>query len=124
VILFLSAPAFVTVVVGTWLSGRRIEPPAFEFAAPLRAVTAPGVWDRLGMWTLVAIILVAVAYAYPLAHLLSVERFGSPPFQPFLSRGSDGRGRRASASASQPRRSFSSGRNSREHVGASRSRSF
>jgi cytochrome c oxidase subunit 1 len=82
-ILFLSALAFVTVVVGTWLSGRRIEPPAFEFAAPLRAVTAPGVWDRLGMWTVVAIILVAVAYAYPLAHLLSLERFGSPSFQPF-----------------------------------------
>ncbi len=35
------------------------------------------------MWTVVAIILVAVAYAYPLAHLLSLERFGSPPFQPF-----------------------------------------
>jgi hypothetical protein len=41
------------------------------------------VWDRLGMWTVVAIVLVALAYAYPLAHLLSLERYGSPGFQPF-----------------------------------------
>jgi len=83
VILFLSALCFVTVVVSTWLAGRRIPPPPFEFAVPLRPVTAPGIWDRLGLWTVVAIVMIVAAYAYPLAHLLSLERFGSPPFSPF-----------------------------------------
>jgi hypothetical protein len=31
----------------------------------------------------VAVILVLLAYAYPLLSLLSHERFGSPPYQPF-----------------------------------------
>lgn len=83
VVLFLSALSFVTVAAGTWLGGRRIAAPAFEFAVPLRPVTAPGVWDRFGMWAVVAVVLVALAYAYPLLHLLSHPRFGSPGFQPF-----------------------------------------
>ena len=83
VILFLSALAFVTVVASTWLTGRRIEPPAFDFAVPLRPVTAPGLWDRFGMWTVVAIVLILLAYAYPIYSLISQQRFGSPPFQPF-----------------------------------------
>jgi cytochrome c oxidase subunit 1 len=83
VILFASALAFVTVVVATWTAGRRIEAPAFEFASPLRPVTSMGVWDRYGMWTVLAVILVLLAYAYPLLSLLSHERFGSPPYQPF-----------------------------------------
>jgi len=83
VILFLSALAFVIVVVATWSSGRRVEAPAFEFAVPLRPVTATGVWDRYGLWTIVAIVLVALAYAYPLLTLIAQPRYGSPPFQPF-----------------------------------------
>jgi cytochrome c oxidase subunit 1 len=82
-VMFASAASFVAVVAATWVSGRRIERPAFEFALPLRPVSAPGVWDRLGLWTIVAIVLVAIAYAYPLAHLLALPRFGSPPYQPF-----------------------------------------
>jgi cytochrome c oxidase subunit 1 len=83
VLLFLSALAFVTVVAATWMGGRRIAPPPFEFASPLRPVGPPGLWDRFGLWTIVAVILVAVAYAYPLITLLAHPRFGSPPFQPF-----------------------------------------
>jgi cytochrome c oxidase subunit 1 len=83
VVLFLSSLCFVVVVLATWLGGRRIEPPPFEFAEPLGGAPKLGVWDRLGMWTVVAIVLVALAYAYPLAHLLSLERYGSPGFQPF-----------------------------------------
>jgi cytochrome c oxidase subunit 1 len=82
-LLFLSAAAFTLVVAATWIAGRAIEPPAFEFAAPLRPVAARGLWDRLGLWTVVAVLLVAIAYAYPLITLLLHERFGSPPFQPF-----------------------------------------
>jgi cytochrome c oxidase subunit 1 len=83
VILFLSAMAFVTVVVGTWLSGRRIDAPPFEFAVPVQPVTDTGIWDRFGLWTAVAVVLVAAGYAYPLFTLLTHPRFGSPPFQPF-----------------------------------------
>jgi cytochrome c oxidase subunit 1 len=83
VILFLSSLCFVVVVLATAFGGRRIEPPAFEFAEALGGPPRRGPWDRLGMWTLVAIVLVLLAYAYPLAHLLSLERFGSPGFQPF-----------------------------------------
>ena len=42
-----------------------------------------GLWDRLGMWTVVAVVLIAIAYGPPLAHLLALERFGSLPFRPF-----------------------------------------
>ena len=71
------------VVFATWLAGRRIQAPAFEFAVPLVRPTTLGMWDRLGLWTIVAIVLVAVAYGYPLMQLLAHPRFGSPPFKPF-----------------------------------------
>jgi cytochrome c oxidase subunit 1 len=83
VILFLSAMSYVCVVVATWVAGRRIPAPELRFAVPLRPVTTLGLWDRFGVWTLAAIVLVLFAYGYPLLHLLSHERFGSPGFQPF-----------------------------------------
>ncbi|MCR4375502.1 MAG: cbb3-type cytochrome c oxidase subunit I [Acidobacteria bacterium] len=83
VILFLSAMAFVSVVIATWTSGRKIEAPAFEFAVPLEPVTTMGLWDRLGLWTIVGIVMIILAYGYPLATLIMTPRFGSPPFQPF-----------------------------------------
>jgi cytochrome c oxidase subunit 1 len=83
VILFVSALVFLTVVVATSLAGRRIEAPAFEFAEPLEPVTTIGLWDRFGLWTMVAVVLVAIAYVYPLYTLLTHPRYGSPPFQPF-----------------------------------------
>jgi len=82
-VLFVSALSYVAVVVATWLGARRAEGPAFEFAVPLRPVTAVGLWDRFGLWTVTAVVLVAVAYAYPILHLLSHPRFGSKPFTPF-----------------------------------------
>lgn len=83
IVLFLSAVAYVGVVVSTWISGPKIAAPAFQFAEPLRRETAPSVWDRFGLWTMVAAALVIVAYAYPLIQLLSHTRYGSPGFQPF-----------------------------------------
>jgi len=81
-ILFLSAMSFVVVVLATWVGGKRIEPPAIEFAVPLKPAVA-SVWDRYGLWTVVAIALVAIAYAYPLITLYMHPRFGSPGFKPF-----------------------------------------
>ena len=83
VVIFLSAVAFVTIVLATWVSGRRIEAPPFQFAQSLRPATAIGLWDRFGLWTIIAVVLVAAAYAYPLVTLLAHPRYGSPPFQPF-----------------------------------------
>lgn len=83
VILFLSALAFVTVVLATWIGGRKIQAPAFEFAVPLRPAEAIGVWDRFGWWTVLAALLVVIAYGYPLIQLLAHPRYGSPAFQPF-----------------------------------------
>jgi len=37
----------------------------------------------LGLWTVVAVVMIAVAYAYPIYHLLTMERFGSPGFMPY-----------------------------------------
>jgi cytochrome c oxidase subunit 1 len=82
-LLLLSALAFVVVVVATWLAGRRQQAPAFEFARALQPATAPGLWDRFGLWTAVAVVLIAIAYAYPLLHLLAQERFGSVGITPF-----------------------------------------
>jgi cytochrome c oxidase subunit 1 len=81
VVLFVSALSFVVVVLATWLS-RKAEALAFEFAVPLRPAQY-GLWDRFGLWTVVAVALVLIAYVYPLTHLLMQHRYGSPPFQPF-----------------------------------------
>ncbi len=82
-ILFLSAMSFIIVVMATWIGGRSITAPAVEFAVPLKPVTTLGLWDRFGLWTVVAIVLVALAYAYPLMTLYLHPRFGSPGFKPF-----------------------------------------
>ncbi len=78
-ILFLSALSFVLVVLCTWVAGKRIEAPAFEFAQPLRPAQY-GIWDRFGWWAIAGAALVAIAYVYPLLHLLMQHRYGSPPF--------------------------------------------
>ncbi|HTT67841.1 MAG TPA: b(o/a)3-type cytochrome-c oxidase subunit 1 [Gemmatimonadales bacterium] len=84
VLLFTSAAFFVMVMLGTWLAGRRAEQPEVEFAEPLGATpTRVPLLDRLGLWTVVAVVLVLLAYAYPIWHLISMPHFGSPPFTPF-----------------------------------------
>jgi cytochrome c oxidase subunit 1 len=83
VVLFASALSYVSVVVATWVAGRRITAPAFEFAEPLRPEAGVTIWDRFGLWSALAAALVVVAYAYPLYLLLSQTRYGSPGYQPF-----------------------------------------
>jgi cytochrome c oxidase subunit I len=84
VVLFASAGAFLLVVVATLGWGRRISAPAVEYAEALDELPVrASVWDRLGLWMAVAALLVVLAYGWPLWHLLSLERFGSPGFKPF-----------------------------------------
>ena len=57
-----------------------------EYAEPLHVPEGGfrvGIWDRLGLWFVVAVVLVLIAYAVPLYELISMERFGSPGFKPF-----------------------------------------
>ena len=84
VILFISSAFWLVVLVGSVLGEKRPEMPSIEFAKPLVPVKGPaGIWDRFGFWTVVATALILIAYAYPIAHLLSLERYGSSPFKPF-----------------------------------------
>jgi cytochrome c oxidase subunit 1 len=85
--LHMSAAFFVLVMVGTLLAGRRKPVERIEWAEPLGGRPEGGyremIWDRLGLWFVIAVILVLIAYAYPLYHLFQLERFGSPGFKPF-----------------------------------------
>ena len=84
VILFISSAFWLVVLVGSVLGEKNEERPPIEFAKPLVPVKGPaGIWDRFGFWSVAATALILIAYAYPIAHLLSLERFGSSPFKPF-----------------------------------------
>jgi cytochrome c oxidase subunit I len=84
VILFVSAMCYVGVLVGTMLVMPRGARGEIEYAVPM-VVPAAGasVWDRLGLWTAVAVVLIIVAYAQPLYHLHTMARFPSRGFSPF-----------------------------------------
>ncbi len=82
--LFTSAGFFMLVMLGTGLAGKKREPEPIEWAEPLEPVSPrAGLLDRYGLWTLVAIVLVLIAYTVPLWQHLRMQRFGSPGFTPF-----------------------------------------
>lgn len=84
IVLFISSLFFVAVMLGTLMVGKKIDPPAFEYAIAVEGMPEKkDLWDRFGLWFLVAVVLVIIAYAYPIYHLYSMERFGSPGFKPF-----------------------------------------
>jgi len=71
-------------MLGTVLAGAKRPQPEVAFAEPLEG--APGartVFDRFGLWVVVALVLVAIAYAYPLASHLGMDTFGSPGFRQY-----------------------------------------
>jgi cytochrome c oxidase subunit I len=82
--LFASAGFFVLVMLGTWLAGKRQDPQPIEWAEPLHPVAArTTLLDRYGLWTIVAILIVLIAYAVPLWQHLQMTTYGSPGFKPF-----------------------------------------
>ena len=84
VILFVSAMCYVGVLVGTMLVSERGATAPIEFAEAVTPPTpGPSVWDRFGLWTAVAIVLIIMAYAQPLYHLHTMTRFPSRGFTPF-----------------------------------------
>jgi cytochrome c oxidase subunit 1 len=79
-VLFVSAVFFVLVMLFTVL-GVKEEQPAIEFAEPLEEPPArAALLDRFGLWTVIAALLILIAYAYPLLDHLRMARQGSPPF--------------------------------------------
>lgn len=84
VILFVSAMGYVGVLVGSMLVMPRGDRPAVAYAEPLGTpAPANSVWDRFGLWTAVAVALIALAYAPPLYDLHTMVRFPSQGFSPF-----------------------------------------
>ena len=82
--LFTSAAFFMLVVLGTWVAGKKREPEPIEWAESLEPVGATRTWlDRFGLWTMVAVVIILIAYAVPLWHHVQMPRFGSPGFKPF-----------------------------------------
>ena len=83
-ILFVSAMRYVCVIVGTMLVAPRGALAPIEYAESLVAPTpGPSVWDRLGLWSAVAVVLIVIAYGPPLYHLHTMPRFPSQGFSPF-----------------------------------------
>ena len=82
VLLFVSAAFFIMVMLGTALAGKRRDPEEVLWAEPLERPVRRTVFERYGLWTAVAVVLVVIAYAYPLIMHLRMERFGSPGFTP------------------------------------------
>lgn len=83
-VLFVSALSFVAVMVATAWGGARTEVPAIVYAESVEPVVARRtIWDDFRFWTVVAVVAMVLAYGFPLWELISLERFGSPPFRPF-----------------------------------------
>jgi cytochrome c oxidase subunit 1 len=84
VILFLSAMCYVGVVVGTMLVAPRGEHLPIEYAESVVAPTpGPSHWDRLGLWSAVAVVLIVIAYGPTLYDLHTMTRFPSLGYTPF-----------------------------------------
>ncbi len=86
IVLFVSAMAFLLVMAGTVFSGARVPQEPIVWAESLAEPAggyAPSVWDRLGMWFVVAAGVAAIAYGIPLWHLVHMTRYGSPGFHTF-----------------------------------------
>ena len=83
IVLFASALFFVLVMLFTLFAPRVPDEP-LEFSEPLEDPGTTGAFlDRLGVLTALAVLLIVVAYAYPIWQHLQMERFGSPGFSPF-----------------------------------------
>ena len=86
IVLFASAGFFVLVMLFTLLGKEGTETAKIEWAESLSMPPGgykPGLWDRLGLWFGVAVVLVVIAYAIPLWDLFHLTRYGSPGFKPF-----------------------------------------
>ena len=79
--LFLSATVWTVLILVVTALGKPGETAeSFEYADALEGPVTRTNWDRLALWTGVAVVLVVLAYAWPIWDLLQLERFGSRGF--------------------------------------------
>jgi cytochrome c oxidase subunit I len=83
VILFVSAMAYVGTIVATMLTSPEGVREPVEYAEPMSPSTAAPLWDRFGLWTAFAVLLIVIAYAQPLYRLHTMTTYGSRGFTPF-----------------------------------------
>lgn len=86
VIVFTSGLCFVISIVKTLLQKPHGVSIPLTWAKPLEGDdTMPelSLWDRLGRWWIIAVVLVIIAYAIPLMDIFKMTRFGSPGFKPY-----------------------------------------
>ena len=86
IVLFVSAMFFVGVIAHTLLMGRRREGAPLVWADSLGMPDGgfrSTIWDRLGLWWAIALVLVVIGYAIPLLDIMHLTRYGSPGFKPF-----------------------------------------
>lgn len=83
VILFVSAVSFLLVVFGTLFFGKPIEPPPIEYSEALEGEPRPSILENYVLWFGLALVLVAIAYGYPLWQLVRMPGFGSPGYRVF-----------------------------------------
>jgi len=83
IVLFASALFFVLVMLFT-LFGPQVPEEPIRFAEPLEDPGTKGAYlDRLGLLTAAAVVLILIAYGYPIISHLRMMRFGSPGYSPF-----------------------------------------
>ncbi len=84
-LLFLSTVLFLTVVLGTLRGG--VDPtriPANTYAAALsEAEDGPRILDNLRLWVLIAVVLVILAYAFPIAAIVDRSGWLGPGGSPY-----------------------------------------
>lgn len=79
VVLFVSAVSFVLVIVAsTFPKASERVMAEVSYAEALEPSLERTIWDRFALWTAVAIVLILLAYAWPILELLRLERFGFP----------------------------------------------
>ena len=84
IIVFTSALCFVLSIGKTLLREPNEAAQPLLWAEPLEPDdTNSTMWDRLGGWWALAVVLVVIAYAIPLLDIFRMTRFGSPGFKPF-----------------------------------------
>ncbi len=84
VILFVSAMCYVGTIVVTMLVSPRGERLPMEYAEAMAPPEpGPSIWDRFGVWTAVAALMIIIVYGPPLYRLHTMARFPSLGFSPF-----------------------------------------
>jgi len=76
----ISVLMFIIVATGTYVANVRAEvPPTFAFASTdEEAMATPAIFDRLGRWAVIALVLAVLAYAGPVTQEIQAHPYLAP----------------------------------------------